>query len=214
MIHPAWHFTMCTLKMKVKVAQFSDSLRPHRLYSPRNSPGQNNGGGILSLLQGINPTQESNRISCIADGFFTNWATREAWTKITEVRLSPVAQSCLTLSDPIDCSTPGFPVHHQVLELAQIHVHRVGDAIQQSHPSVGPFSFCLQSFLASGSFPMSQLFPLGGQSIGASASASVLPMNIRGWFSLGLTGLISLLSKGLSRVFSSTTVLKYQFFST
>ena len=123
----------------------SDSLQPHRLYSPRNSPGQNNGGGILSLLQGINPTQESNRISCIADGFFTNWATREAWTKITEVRLSPVAQSCLTLSDPIDCSTPGFPVHHQVLELAQTHVQQVGNAIQSSHPlsSPSPSSFTL-----------------------------------------------------------------------
>ena len=72
--------------------------------------------------------------------------------------------------------------------------------------SVIPFSSCLPSFPASGSFPMSQLFPSGGQSIGASASASVLLMNIRGWFSLGLTCLISLLSKGLSRVFSSTTV--------
>ena len=79
---------------------------------------------------------------------------------------------------------------------------------------VVPFSSCLQSFLASGSFPMSQLFVSGSQSIGVSASASVLPVNIQGWFPLGLTGLISLLSKGLSRVFSNTTVQKHQFLST
>ena len=89
---------------------------------------------------------------------------------------------------------------------------------QWCHPtissSVTPFSSCPPSFPASGSFPLSQLFPWGGQSIGASASASVLPMNIQGWFPLELTGLISLQSKGLSRVFSSTTVQKHQFFGT
>ena len=79
--------------------------------------------------------------------------------------------------------------------------------------SATPFCFCLQSFLASGTFPVSRLFPSDGQSFGASASATVLPTNIQGWFPLGLTGLISLLSKGLSRVFSSTTVRKHQFFS-
>ena len=78
--------------------------------------------------------------------------------------------------------------------------------------SVAPFSSCLQSFPASGSFPMMQLFTLGGQSIGA--SASVFPMNIQGWFPLGWTGLMSLLSQGLSRVFSSTTIQKHQFFCT
>ena len=85
--------------------------------------------------------------------------------------------------------------------------------------SVIPFSSCLQSFPASGSFLMSQLCPSGGQSNGVSASASVLPMNIQDWFPLGLTGLISLQSKGLSRVFSNTTVQKhipnkYLYFST
>ena len=74
------------------------------------------------------------------------------------------------------------------------------------------FSFCLQSFPASRSFPVSRLFASGGQSTGVSASASVLPMNIQGWLPLGFTGLISLLCKGLSRVFSSTTVQKHQFF--
>ena len=75
-----------------------------------------------------------------------------------------------------------------------------------------PFSFCLQSFPASGSFQMSQSFASGGQSIGVSASTSVLPMNIQDWCPLGWTGWISLQSKGLSRVFSNTTVQKHQFF--
>ena len=78
--------------------------------------------------------------------------------------------------------------------------------------SVVPFSSCLQSFPASGSFHMSQFFTCGGQGIGVSASASVLPMNIQDWFPLGLTSLISLQSQGLSRVFSNTTVQKHQFF--
>ena len=85
------------------------------------------------------------------------------------------------------------------------------------HPTISssviPFSSCLQSFPASGSFPMSQFFTLGGQNIGVSASPSVLPMNNQDWFPLGLTGLISLLSNGLSRVFSNIIVQKHQFFS-
>ena len=88
---------------------------------------------------------------------------------------------------------------------------------QWCHPtsssSVVPFSSCLQSFPASGSFPKSQCFTSADQSIGISASASVLPMNIQDWFPLGFTGWISLQSKGLSRVFSDTTVQKHQFFS-
>ena len=80
-------------------------------------------------------------------------------------------------------------------------------------PSVAPFSFCSQDFPASGSFPMSQLFPSGGQSTGASASESVLPMSIQDWFPLEWTGWNSLQSKGLSRVLSNTTVQKHQFFS-
>ena len=80
--------------------------------------------------------------------------------------------------------------------------------------SAAHFSFCLQAFSASGSFPMSHLFKSGGQSVGASASASFLPTNIQSWFPLGLIVLTSLQSKGLSRVFSSTTVWKHQFFST
>ena len=89
---------------------------------------------------------------------------------------------------------------------------------QGCHPttssSVIPFSSHLQSFPASGSFPVSQFFTSGGQSIGVSPSASVLPLNIQDWFPLGWTGWVSLQSKGLSRVFSNTTVQKHQFFST
>ena len=83
-----------------------------------------------------------------------------------------------------------------------------------SSSSVAPFSSCPQSFPAPGSFPMSQFFTSGGWSIGASASISVLLMDIQGWFPLGLTDLISLQSKGLSKVFSNTTVQKHQFFGT
>ena len=93
-----------------------------------------------------------------------------------------VTQSCLTLCDPMDCSTPDFPVLHYLLEFAQTHVHWVNDAIQPISSSLAPFSSCPQSFPASGSFTMSGLFASDGQSIGISASLSVLPMNIQGWF--------------------------------
>ena len=96
-------------------------------------------------------------------------------------------------------------------EVGQVHVHCIGDAIQPSHP-LAPSSrtFCLQSFPASGTFPVSQLFASDDQNTGA--STSVLPTNIQGWFTLRLTGLISMLSKGLSGVFSSTTVQRHHFF--
>ena len=131
---------------------------------------------------------------------------------IYHLQFSSVTQLCPTLCDPMDRSTPALPVHRQLPELAHIHVHRVGDALQPSHPVV-PFSSGPQSFPASVSFPMSWLFTSGGQSIGVSASASVLPMNIQDRFPLGWTGWISLQSKGLSRVFSNITVQKHQFFS-
>ena len=114
----------------------------------------------------------------------------------------------------MDCSMPDFPVLHHLQEFAQTHVYWVDDDIQPSHPLLPPFSSCSQSFSESESFPMSWLFISGGQSIGASSSASVLPMNIQGWDPLRLTDMISLLSKRLSRVFFSTTVQKHHFFST
>ena len=110
--------------------------------------------------------------------------------------------------DPMDCSMPGFPVHHQLLQLAQIHFHWVSDNHPTISSSVVLFSSWLKSFPTSGSFPISQFFASGGQSIEVSASASILPMNIQDWFPLGLTGLISLQSEELSRVFSNTTVQK------
>ena len=91
----------------------------------------------------------------------------------------------------MDCSMPGLPISSQLPELTQTHVHWFSDAIQPSHPLSSP-SPCLQSFPASGSFPMGQVFTSGGQSIAVSASTSVLPMNIQDWLPLGLTGWISM----------------------
>ena len=112
--------------------------------------------------------------------------------------------SCVWLCDPMDCSPPGFTVLHYLPEIAQTHVHWVDDAIETSHPLSPPSlpAFSLSKHLV---LFQSQLFASGSQSSGVSA-----PMNILGWFPLGLTGLISLLSKGLSRVLSSTTVWKHQ----
>ena len=143
------------------------------------------------------------------------WKTFSASLQVVLINscsVNSIQFSCSVMSSslwPMDCSMPSFPILHQLLELAQTHVHWVGDAIQ---PSVVLFSSCLRSFPASESFPMSQFFASGGQSIGDSDSASVLPMNIQDWFPLGLTGLITLQSKGLWRVFSNTTVQKHQFF--
>ena len=126
-----------------------------------------------------------------------------------------VAQLCPTLCNPMDCSTPGLPVLHQLLEFAQVHVHCINDAVQPFHPLNGSsalFPFCPKSFLASGTFPMSCLFASGDQNTGTSASASELSVKTQGWFLLRLTGLISLLFKGLSGVFSSTTVQRHQFY--
>ena len=119
-----------------------------------------------------------------------------------------VSQCCPALRPHGLCSTPGFPVLHHLLEFALTHVHWVSTANQASHPFVIPF----QSFPASKSFPVSQLFVSGSQSMETSASSSVLPVNIQGCFPLGLTGLISLQSTGLPRVFSGTAVQRQQFF--
>ena len=101
-----------------------------------------------------------------------------------------MAQSCPALCDPMGCSTPGLPVPYHLLEFAQVHVHWISDPTQSyALPPSSPFAF--NPFPVSGSFPVSHLFASGGQSSGASASASVLAMSIQGWFPLGLTGLIS-----------------------
>ena len=131
----------------------------------------------------------------------------------TSVQFSSVTQSCPTLCNPMNHSTPGLPVYHQLPELTQTHVHWTSDATQPSHPlsSLSPPAFKLSKH--EGSFQTSQLFASGSQSIGVSASASVLPRNIQNWFPLRWAGWISLLSKGLSRVFSRNTVQKHQYFS-
>ena len=127
------------------------------------------------------------------------------------VQFSSVTQSCLTLCDLLDCSTPTS------LSIANPGVYSNSCPLSRCHPTISssviPFSSCLQSLPASGSFQMSKFFASDGQSCGASASASVLPLNIQDWFPLGLTALISLLSKGLSRVFSNTIGQNNQFFS-
>ena len=112
---------------------------------------------------------------------------------------------------PRDCSTLGLPIPHHLPKFAQFHVHCISDAIQPS-PSDTLFSFCPQSFPASGAFPVSWLFTSDDQIIGASSSASVLLTSIQGWFPLRLTGLISVLSNRLSGAFSSTTVRRHPFF--
>ena len=131
---------------------------------------------------------------------------------ICSVQFSSVTQSYPTLCDPMNCSMPGLPVHHQLPEFTQ-----TCPLSQWCHPvissSVIPFSSCPQSLPASESFPMSQLFAWGGQSTGVPALASFLPKNTLDWFPLGWTDWIFLQSKGLSRVFSNTTVQKHQFFS-
>ena len=124
---------------------------------------------------------------------------------LSSVQFSSVAQSCPVLCDPMDCSTPEFPVHHQLPVLTQTHVHQVDDASQPSHLllSHSPPTFNLSQY--QGLFKrISSLHQVAK----VSASSLVLPMNIQYWF----PGLISLQSKGLSRVFSNTIVQMHQFF--
>ena len=125
---------------------------------------------------------------------------------------SSVAQSCLTLCNPMDCSTAGLPVHHQFLELTQTHVHWVSGAIQPSHPLSSPSPPTFNLSQHQGLFKWVSSSQQVTKVLRVSASTSVLPMNIQDWFPLGWTGWISLQSKGLSRVFSNTTVQKHQSF--
>ena len=130
---------------------------------------------------------------------------------ISSVQFSSVTQSCPTPCDPMNRRTPGLPVHHQLPEFTQTHVHRVHDAIKPSHPRLSP-SPPVPNPSSIRVFPMSQLFSWGGQSTGVSALASFLLKKSQGWSPSEWTGWISLQSKGLSRVFSNTAVQKHQFF--
>ena len=133
---------------------------------------------------------------------------------LSSVQLSSLAQSCPTLWDSIDWSMTGFPVHHQLLELAQTHVHWVGDAIQPPHPLSSPSPPALKLSQHQGLFQWVNFLHQVTKVLEFQLPASFLPMNIQGWFPLGLIGWTSLQSKVLSRVFSNSTIEKYQFFST
>ena len=148
-----------------------------------------------------------------------NSSCKSIWWDLSyeSVQFSLVAQSYRTLCDPMDCSTPGLPVHHQLPEITQTHVHWVGDVIQPSHPlsSRSPPAFDLSQHQGlfkwvTSSHQVAKVLEF--QQLEYWASASVLPVNIQDWFPLGWTCWISLQSKGLSRVFSTTTVQKHQFF--
>ena len=137
----------------------------------------------------------------------------QLFTSISQgIGVSASAQSCLTLCDPMHCSTPGLPVHCQPPRVYSNSRPLSQWCHSTISSSVIPFSFCPQSFPELESFQMSQLFASGGQSIGVSTSTSILPMNTQDWSPLEWTGWISLQSKGLSRVFSNTTVQKHQFY--
>ena len=128
-----------------------------------------------------------------------------------EVRFSSVTQSCPTLCDSMNCSTPGLPVHHQLPKFTQTHVHQLSDAIQPSHPPSSP------SLPVPNPSQHQRLFQWVSSShevakVLVSALASFLPKKSQGWSPSEWTGWISLQSKGLSRVFSNTTVQKHQFF--
>ena len=243
----------------------SDSLQPHGLYSPWNSPGQNTGVGFQALLQGIFPTQGSNpglqnfrwilyRLSHQGSpGLWdhkqsdpTEWQAHASCFHILSFLSSGLtflpefpqgssahikgchADDCDKLVYWYQFSWVQSVSHVQLFATPWTQHTRLPcpsptpRAYSNSSPSSWwchatilssgiPFSSCLQTFPASGSFPTSQFFTSGGQNIGVSASTSVLPMNIQDWFPLGRTGWISLQFKRLSRVFSNTTVQKHQF---
>ena len=176
----------------------SNSLLPHGMWPssllcPWDFPCKNTGVGCHFLLQKV-------------------WYWSIKWQMYQCYIVSSVTQSCLILwlhglqLTRLPCPSPTPEVYSNSCPSSR-----------WCHPtissSVAPFSSCLQSFPESGSFPMSQLFAWSGQSTGVSASTSVLPMNTQDWSPLGWTGWLSLQFKGLSRVFSNTTVQKHQFFS-
>ena len=189
------------LKMLFSHLVVSNSLWPHglqrtKLPCPSQSPGVCSDSCLLS--QWCHPINSSSSVP---------------FSSCPSVLFSSVAQSCLTLCDPMDCSTPGF------LSIISSWVCSSSCPLNQCcHPTISPsavpFSTCILTFPAPGSFLRSQFFTSGGQSIGPSASASTLPMNIHIWFPLVLIGWIFLQSKRLSKVFFKTTVQKHQFFGT
>ena len=197
--------------MVPKLGWFSDSL------------GKLNNKLPSSLMPGLLSQTDSLRLRKSSRSLLVYWIASHVWglrskgdmiiSTVISCNLaswpqfsqfSSVTQSCLTFCDPMDCSMPGLPVHHQLPEFTQTHVHWVSDAIQPSHPLSSPSPPAFNLSQHQDLFKWVHFFTSGGQSIGVSASASVLPMNIQDWFPLGWTGWVSLQSKGLSRVFNTT----------
>ena len=164
-----------------------------------------NNGGLRNLSRVLEWMVEVRIQNCIALG-------SRARTYPQYNQFNSVSQSCLTLCDPMDCSTARLPC----LTPTPGACSNSCPVSRWCHPTISssviPFFSCPQYLPASGSFQMSWFFTSGGQSTGVSASASVFSINIQDWFPLGLTSLISLQSKGLSRVFSSITIQEHQFF--
>ena len=144
------------------------------------------------------------------------WSKKGLLTTLVafDIQFSSVAQVCLNLCNPVNCSMPGLPVHHQLPKFTPTHVHWVGDAIQPSHPLSSPSSPAFNLSRHHSLFLMNQLYASGGQSI--AASASVLLMSIQDWFPLGLTDSISLQSKWLWSLLqhhnSKASILQYSAF--
>ena len=157
----------------------SDSLQPHGLYSPWNSPGQNTRVGSHSLLQQIFPTQESNwgLLHC-----------RQILYQLSYQLVSSVAQSCLILCDPMNRSTLGLSVHHQLPEFTQTHVHWVGDTIQPSHPLSSPSPPAPNPSQHQSLFQWVNSLHQVAKVLEVQLQHKVLPMNIQDWFPLGWTG--------------------------
>ena len=166
--------------------------------------------GSLFLWPPAGSHREDQNSSQVGRGFKMEFGCGCVYTREAQSCCCSVAQ-CSTLCDPMDCSTPGFPVLHHLPELAQTPVHRVGVAIQPSHPLSSPSAFSLSQhqglFLWVDSLhQVAKVLELQVWNIGI-----FLPMNIQDWFPLGWTGWVPLQSKGLPRVFSNTTVQKHQF---
>ena len=134
------------------------------------------------------------------------WRNQLKSVAIGHTQFTSVAQSCPTLCDPMNHSTPGLSVHHQLPEFTQTHAHQVSDPTQPTHPLSSPSPPAPNPSQHQTLFQWVNSFAWGGQSTGVSALASFLPNNTQGWSPLEWTGWISLQSKGLSRVFSNTTV--------
>ena len=196
---PGFSVHLCPAEVKWSESHsvMSDSLWPRGLYSPGNSSGPNTGVGSLSLLQGIFPTLGSNP-GLPHCRWILYQLSHQGSPRILEWVAYPFSSgsSCSRNWTGVSCIAGGF-FTNWTISLSFLKLMSIESVMPANHLiSVSPFSSCLQSFPASGSFPVSQFFASGSQSIGASASVSVFPVNIQGWFLLGLTGLNLLAVQG------------------